>query len=57
MVEQYIKKREALAENEKDVQESEEGFYEISDDDLKEFNDLVDSQKEKDASLMEGGVD
>lgn len=57
MVEQYIKKREALAENEKDIQESEEGFYEISDDDLKEFNDLVDSQKEKDVSLVEGGVD
>lgn len=57
MIEQYIKKREALAENEKDIQESEEGYYEISDDDLKEFNDLIDEQKAEDASLVEGDDD
>lgn len=57
MIEQYIKKREALAENEKDIQKSEEGFYEISDDDLKEFNDSIDKQKAEDASLVKGNFD
>lgn len=55
MIEQYIKKRESLEENEKDIQGSEEGFYEISDNDLKEFNDSIDEQRAADASIVERG--
>lgn len=48
MIEQYIKKREIYAEHEKDIQESEEGYYETTDDDLKDFNDAIEEQRATD---------
>lgn len=54
MIEQYIKKREHLAEQEEDAANSEDGIHQLSDKELKEYTDYVDGQREQDKILEEG---
>ena len=57
LIEQYIKKREALAENEADRAASEDGIYRLKDKDFKDFNDAVEEQQNIDNTFVEEGVD
>ena len=49
MIEQYIKKREILAEQERDAEGLEDGeVYELSDEDMSEYNQNIEQQRTED---------
>lgn len=58
LIEQYIKKRDTLAQQEK--QKAEEELtgeqYELTDADLKDYTDAVEEQRQLDRKLQEGGT-
>ena len=54
MIEQYIQKRENLAQQEADQAAAEDGIVQISDEDLKEYNQSVEEQKDTDSFVEEG---
>jgi hypothetical protein len=58
LIEQYIKKRDTLAQQEK--QKAEEELtgeqYELTDTDLKDYTDAIEEQKQLDRELQEGGA-
>ena len=54
MIEQYIKKREILAEQERDAEGLEDGeVYELSDEDMAEYNQNIEQQRTKDDNYEE----
>lgn len=53
MIEQYIQKRENLARQEADQAAAEDGIVQISDEDLKEYNEAVEEQKMIDSLVEE----
>lgn len=54
LIEQYVKKRENLMEQEQQEKELQGEQYEITDEDLKDFADAVEEQKQLDAEMQEG---
>ena len=49
MIEQYIKKREILAEQERDAEGLEDGeVYELSDEEMSEYNQNIEQQRAED---------
>lgn len=54
MIEQYIKKRESLSSAEADAAAAEDGIYQITDGDMKDYTDSVNEQKDIDSSLLKG---
>jgi hypothetical protein len=54
MIEQYIQKRENLAQQEADQAAAEDGIVQISDEDLKEYNQSIEEQMETDSFVEEG---
>lgn len=58
LIEQYIKKRDTLAQQEKQKAEEEltGETYELTDADLKDYTDAVEEQKQLDRKLQEGGT-
>lgn len=55
MIEQYIKKRESLSSLEADAVAAEDGIYQITDSDMKDYTDSINEQKDIDSSLLKGG--
>ena len=54
MIEQYIKKREILAEQERDAEGLEDGeVYELSDEDMSEYNQNIEQQRAEDGNYEE----
>ena len=54
MIEQYIKKREILAEQERDAECLEDGeVYELSDEDMSEYNQNIAQQRAEDDNYEE----
>lgn len=54
MIEQYIKKREILAEQERDAEGLKDGeVYELSDEDMAEYNQNIEQQRTKDDNYEE----
>ena len=54
MIEQYIKKREILAEQERDAEGLEDGeVYELSDEDMSEYNQNIEQQRTEDDNYEE----
>lgn len=54
LIEQYIKKRENLAQQEADLAASEDGVVQISDADLKDYTDSIEEQRQADSFVEEG---